>query len=675
MIFLSSLSNTKRIFAIATAVYGLLALITFGSLSQHLFELDDLAYLQDLRQIRQNPNAIFSPDRQLPGRPVTDIALLLIQITNPNDPAAFHIALVLCHVITTLLLTLTFYKTGLNQELSLIAGLFFLINLAHFRAIHWISCFAYPLALGFGCVGILAYLAYQSSLHKKWYGLSLCGFLLAILSHPAAIVFPTFLFYTSWQKKQPLKPILVMGALAFIFLFGLLSRFPQVPQAEHATAIHQWSLIDLIRHGFWYLGRLWTSTFFVFPEMNTVHTFDLIFGILALISGIALWYYNIFPTAHWGVWMLLGIAMFMTNPNQTHFESGPSRHLYFASAGSAVILAWGCQKLCFKLSRLTSSYQLPKICLTLLIILITSLSIVGLKKAETFTYVLSARTYLGNKQKETATHLFERAVIKAPELITSSMYERFIIVNLADGHFLIHILHQGLAHYPKSDLLIALRMIYGFQSDTVNHQHLTNRVVTFAQQSNEEVKKMVAIACLYLGYFYNTNNQKQPAQILFHAALMLRPGYPDAAIYLSQIYMDQNKVDEARKILHSATELHPTHVEALQSLADLYRKEKNWTQVENLFQNALTQQPNAIDLKFKLGYTYMYQKKYVKARPLFEALTQQAPKSWQAFAYLGQCLQAIGNGNEAIRAYQRALQLNPDQPELHILLKQLAAPN
>ncbi|MFT5368609.1 MAG: tetratricopeptide (TPR) repeat protein [Candidatus Latescibacterota bacterium] len=669
MIFLSPSQNNKRIFAIAMGVYTFVALIALGSLSQHQFELDDLAYLNDLDQIHQDPSAIFSADRRLPGRPVTDMALLLIQMSFTDNPTAFHVALVFCHLITTFLLTFTFLKTGLNQELSLIGGLFFLINLAHFRAIHWISCLAYPLSLSWGCVGILAYIAYHETPRYKWYGISVCGFVLAILSHPAAIVCPAFIAYFTWQKKQPMRPILSIGIISLAVLIGLLKLFPQVPQAEHATAVLQWHIIDLIQHGFWYLGRLWVSTFTVFREMNDIQTPDLLLGVLAVIGVIVLWYYRIFPTAHWGIWMLLSTVVFITNPNQTHFESGPSRHLYFASAGSAALLAWACQQLSLKISR--SSQSRPKICLTLLVTLITGLSIVGLKKSEAFTYIISARTYLVTNQKEKATQLFEKAVAQAPQLVSSAMYERFPIANLAEGKFLNDSLHQALAQYPDNKLIVAIRMIYGFQSNTVDHQHLTDRIVAFAQQNTKDIQEFVAISCLNLGYFYATKLQHSPAEILYQGALKLKPGYPEAAVHLSQIYIKQKKIDAARQILHLAINHYPTHVDALQNLAALYHREKDWDQTEKLYKRLLTQQPHATDILFKLGYIYMSQKNYAEARPLFETLTQQTPKNWQGFAYLGQCLHAQGHTTAAVRAYQRALKLKPNQPELQVLLRQL----
>lgn len=675
MIFLNTSHNTKRVFAIATVVYTFIALLVFGNMSQHYFELDDLAYLKDLDQIRQDPSALLSADRRLPGRPITDVALLAIQVAYQNNPVPFHIALVICHLIATLLLTLTFYRTGLNLELSLISGLFFLINLAHFRAVHWISCMAYPLAFSLGCIGILAYIAYQKNTHHTWYGISFLACILAILSHPAAIAFPAFLAYLTWQNKQPQRPILIIVLTALITLFALLKLFPHVPQTEHVTAAHQWQITDLIQHGFWYLGRLWVSTFTVFPKMSDIQTFDLTMGAIALIGVILLWHYRIFPIAHWGIWMCLSLVLFITNPNQTHFESGPSRHLYFASAGSAVILAWLCQHLSFKTHQPIQTSWLPKVCLIFFVTIVTSLSVIGLKKSEAFTYSISARTYLVNGYKETSTQLFKNAVAHAPELVSSAMYERFIIANLAEGIFLNDSLHQGLAHYPNNDILVALRMIYGFQSETADHQYLTDRIVKFSQDKNENVKEFVAISCLNLGYFYTTQSQNGPAETLFKGALKLKSGYPEATTRLSQIYLTQKRTDTARKLLHLALEYNPNHVELLQNLADIYHREQNWTQAEQLYKRVLTQDPQATGSRFKLGYIYLAQQKYDEALPHFQILTQQVPNNWQNFAYLGQCLHAQGHKNAAIQAYLKALKLNPNQPELKTLLNQLTNTN
>lgn len=657
------------------AVYVVFTAIAFGSLSNHHYELDDLAYLIDLGQMRQDITTILASNRNLPGRPLTDLVLLLLNVTLGSEPAVFHIAIVICHLIATILLTLTYHKLGLNTELSILSGFLFLINLAHFRAIQWISCLAYPLALSVGCLGILAYLFYQKTADKKWYILSILFFLLGLLSHPATIAFPIFMAYFTYHQKQKLRPIVILIVIAITFLFLLLKQFPNVPQAEHATAALQWEITDFIRHGFWYLGRLWTSTFFVFPNMNEIYTFDLIGGLLAVLGVATLIYYRVFPIAYWGIWMLLGLAVFVTNPNQTHFESGPSRHLYFASAGSVVILAYVCQQISFKVAQQIKNNWLPKLCLLLLVSTITGLSLFGLKKAEAFAFALSARTLLVYEHKEQATQYFEKAVNRAPQFVTSAMYERFLIANLAEGKFLTNSLHQALAHYPNNGLIVAIRMFYGFQSDTVDHQHLTDRIVTFAKQLSEEKQKFAAIACLNLGYYYTAQAQDQSAEILFQGALKIKPDYPEATIHLSRNFTKQNKIQAAQKLLSTAVQYQPNHVELLKSLADIYVLQKNWTQATDLYKRIIALQPNATEERFILGYIYLTQKKYSEAKPHFEHLTQLAPDNWQNFAYLGQCLHAEGNFEAAKRAYQKALQINPDQPELQTLLRNLTQNN
>jgi len=655
------------------AVYVIFTAIAFGSLAHHQFELDDLAYMHDLNQIHQDLSAIFTQDRKLPGRPVTDLVLLLVyNIFGPN-PAAFHITIVICHLIATILLTFTFHKAGLNTELSVLSGFFFLINLAHFRAVQWISCLAYPLSLGFGCLGILMYITYQKNKQTQWYAISLLCFLLGLLSHPAAITFPLFMAYLAYQQKQPLRPIGILNIIAITCLILLLKLFPNVPQAEHATAALQWHITDFIQHGFWYLGRLWTTTFIIFPQMSEIYTPDLIMGVLALVGVMLLLYYRVVSVAQWGIWMLLGLAAFITNPNQTHFESGPSRHLYFASAGSAAILAWISQQISIKIfpQKITAS----KICLAALITIITAFSIIGLKKSETFAYIISARTFLVTNQKEEATHYFEKAVDIAPELVSSSMYENFLITNLAKGQFLNQHLHQAIALYPHNTVIVAIRMIYGFQSNTVDHQHLTERIVEFAKKETPDTQNMIAIACLNLGYYYTSQEKTEAAETLFQGALKIQTGYPEAAIHLSRIYTSQNKISEARHVLQSAVQHNPTHGEVLKSLADIYALENNWPQAISAYEKVLDQKPKNTDVRFKLGYLYLVQKQYQKAKPHFETLTQLSPESWQSFAYLGQCLHAEGNFDAAKRAYQRALQINPDQPELQTLLRHITQNN
>ncbi|HIG52535.1 MAG TPA: hypothetical protein EYG11_12735 [Candidatus Latescibacteria bacterium] len=51
--------------------------------------------------------------------------------------------------------------------------------------------------------------------------------------------------------------------------------------------------------------------------------------------------------ADWAIWIPLSLAPFIMISEQIHIHlvHGPSRHLYMASAGSLLLLAWGLQKI------------------------------------------------------------------------------------------------------------------------------------------------------------------------------------------------------------------------------------------------------------------------------------------------------------------------------------------
>ena len=104
------------------------------------------------------------------------------------------------HTAASVLLALTCRRLGLNMELSLIAGLLFLVSVAHFRAVFWISAMAYPLALATGLLGLLCFLQMQRTGSSWWTVGAYAGLFGSVLSHVAGIALWAFCLFLVWYR-------------------------------------------------------------------------------------------------------------------------------------------------------------------------------------------------------------------------------------------------------------------------------------------------------------------------------------------------------------------------------------------------------------------------------------------------------------------------------------------
>ena len=133
-----ALSDTRTTWIGYALLLGLLAAVAYGGLAAQALDTDDFEYLRDAAA-SQDLSLLFSTDRELPGRPISEVVFLLGHSLWGQNPAPYHLLVVALHLLTSLLLAQTFRRLGADLELSLAGGLLFLLNVAHFRAVQWIA--------------------------------------------------------------------------------------------------------------------------------------------------------------------------------------------------------------------------------------------------------------------------------------------------------------------------------------------------------------------------------------------------------------------------------------------------------------------------------------------------------------------------------------------------------
>ena len=135
-----SLTSTHRTWATYTLLLATLTWVCFGSLRFHLLETHDFETFRDNAKVSADFAYFFSDQKeQASGRLLHEFSMWLAHLAFGQDPAAFHLLVVALHFCASLLLCLTFIRAGADLELSMLGGLLFLLNVAHFRAVQWIA--------------------------------------------------------------------------------------------------------------------------------------------------------------------------------------------------------------------------------------------------------------------------------------------------------------------------------------------------------------------------------------------------------------------------------------------------------------------------------------------------------------------------------------------------------
>ncbi|MDW8295550.1 MAG: tetratricopeptide repeat protein [Raineya sp.] len=118
-------------------------------------------------------------------------------------------------------------------------------------------------------------------------------------------------------------------------------------------------------------------------------------------------------------------------------------------------------------------------------------------------------------------------------------------------------------------------------------------------------------------------------------------------------------------------------IKADSSIADVYfKRAKSWVQLKK-FENALKDLLTADSLGYKdsehdlyLGVSWFGLQNYKKSLEYLEKFEATAPKdSLQAslYVHLAECYKELGRKKDAIRAYQKAIELKPDDADIYFL--------
>lgn len=457
------LADNGRTWVLYAILLCLLAGFCFGDLRHLMLDTHDLETFLDHQQIDQDWTFFFSADKaQDTGRPLAELVKYGAHRIWGNNPAAFHLLVVVFHVLASLLLAVVCRRMGGDLELAFPGGLLFLVNVAHFQAVHWISALDYPLALVCGLLGFYAYLEFLDTGKRSAWGAFAFYMILGMLAHLSVIALAPFVLYYAWMRgTRPrglvLQAMFLAGFLA-VFFIGLRFFAARDMNTLHAVGEYGvrefWGLIaGMGRSLFWLVSRLLTTAHWAPLPVYLVQEWELYLGAVLLAGLLALIWKRVEPGWVWSGWLLLWLTPFLLLTEKTVFElpAGSSRYLYPASVGSSMLLAWGLRAGALRLGR-AGRYVLPALLLGLLFS-----SYRGLVRVEATSLYTSGRCYIAMGFAATGVEQLRRAIDQGPdEIPLEETYFRIACVLPLAGEDPEPGLREGLARFPRSFWLNSL---------------------------------------------------------------------------------------------------------------------------------------------------------------------------------------------------------------------------
>ena len=607
----------------------------YGSTPELLQDTDDGDYFLEAEIAAQDLSHLFSSDRRpsAMGRPVIDVVFLIDYVLWGTELSYYHYQVVFAHFIASLLLTFIFCRFGASLELSFLGALLFLCHVSHFRAVHWIASIGYPLSLIFALLTVLVYLHGLKSDRSIWFGVSALGLCLAILTHPASASVFLFCVYVGWQHTRSVsKTALTIWPLILAAVFCVALSYFVYPKAAQTEAVDTPIVIDRVFETFcWYLSRLITAPHWVFVNFrDKPFVWELAVGALGYGALFWVWLRGKQPVAVFVVWIVVTILPFYNaGPGFRWTPAGPSRHLYFASAGmslmyaalvlyfvNAVILRWG--------------KTWGRVVGVGMIAVLVGVSIYNDWRAQSVSFYASGRGYVARGDIEVGIAQFKRGIERDPVMVTPDTYFRLVQMLMSRNESPLEWTQKGLA---QDSLNVNLIFLEGFwkslqvqdEALVMHGQTLMKRAFEMALDK-EEIRFNGSVAYYNRGiYFYNLK-EFEKALPFFEQAVVLNSHYFSAVYHLGQVYWILNRDYDAIRAYQKAIEIEPEYVEPYFNIAKIFLENDRLDAVKQMADVVIgfaPDEPEAYDL---LGVVYQAQGDVIAAEAAFLKTLSLDPK-------------------------------------------------
>ena len=176
-----------------------------------------------------------------------------------------------------------------------------------------------------------------------------------------------------------------------------------------------------------------------------------------------------------------------------------------------------------------------------------------------------------------------------------------------------------------------------------------------AHRISEQHKESVSMHTS-LGVLLASEKQYNAAQIELEKANALRPDNFEILYNIGLIFYQSGDINKAELALGRALKVHPDSLEGLYMLAKVYRDESRPLDALDLLVRARKSSPNNVDILYLMARISMSQYYFEDAIPLLESGLQIAPLRNDIRASLGESYFMAGKVDRAISEFQRLLE-------------------
>jgi hypothetical protein len=164
---------------------------------------------------------------------------------------------------------------------------------------------------------------------------------------------------------------------------------------------------------------------------------------------------------------------------------------------------------------------------------------------------------------------------------------------------------------------------------------------------------------------FDVTHQEAIARPWLYSKLMPGAENPAYSYIIGTQLLNSGKVEEARAHIENAYQKKPDSAEYALNLARLYMLLDDYTKIEPLLLPLFDKpEPPLYDVFFVLGKAYQALGELNKAVELYNSAINHFGINTNVLNAVGECYFQLGEIEEALAAWEKSLEINPDQPEL-----------
>ena len=678
-------------------VVVVLTWLALSGLADLPIDTDDAGYLENSSRMVGEFSRILSPDLELAGRPVTQLFFYLGFRLWGEDITPFHLLTIALHLFASALLAVAAWRSGLQLRVALVAGIFFLLHAGHFRAVHWVSALAYPLALIGSLTTLLCYREYLRGT-TWWLAASYGAAFVGTLSHVAAVAVLPACYLLARQQRQlarqsvrTLVPLAVVLAASVCWLLLFYRNAPQVVQAVDGLNAAQVTSYFLLL-----VGRLVSTAHWFWVPTHLFYGWEPYFGllVLGLLLGIA-WR---FPEIRlWATWPIAAALLFSTSSTEV-----ASRYLYLPSAGTSVVLARCLQVATMRAAKRVGR-RASEALQTCAILVILMASTVALRNALAYSHYLAARHHMVIHKTESSLEQLNTALGSGSDLVPREpAFVYLVSLSMTTGSGYLEHLRRGLVEFPQSAGLQALQGVIESLAPAPALREIGRRRVETAaielESSGEDAKERLAGFYHNMGKGYYQKGSYDRALEAFRISLRYQPekritvmgiigstyalgDFEKAAAvatasshrwpqdremlyWAARSLMNTGKTGDAASMAKRAIAIGPTP-DLLLLQADLLLQAGDHQAAAASFSTAIDLAPSNHRAYAGLAELLFGAGEYEKVTHLLGAAVAAGAANGQIYFTLGNANYAAGRLDAAREAYTNARALDPDNLRIH----------